>query len=106
MQNSENRVSKFVLDLVNPSSLEATGTLEGDVQLLIHVPDGELMAPTMVGSGSPEVPLDGSRFQTYRFLVPMSHVPTDHVAPRLEPSESSMTIADLTKAIEALPLLN
>ena len=53
-----------------PSSLEATGASEKDVQVMIPVPDEELVAPTMAGLGTPEVPLDESRFEAYRSPAP------------------------------------
>ena len=51
-----------------PSSLEATGTSENDAQVMIPVSDDELVAPTMAGFGTPEVPLDGSQFGPIVFL--------------------------------------
>ena len=51
-----------------PSSLEATGASENDVQIMIPVSDEELVAPTMARLGTPEVPLDRSQFEAYRFL--------------------------------------
>ena len=62
----------------SPSSLEATGVSEKDLQVLMPVSDKELVMPTMAGFGTPEV----------------------------EPSGSSMTTADLAKATEVLTLLN
>ena len=85
----------------NPGSREATGASENDVQVLMLVSDEELVAPTMAGSGTPEVPLDGSRFEAYRFPAPMCHEYADAVPPRPEHSASSMT-----KAMEVLSLLN
>ena len=60
----------------------------------------------MAGFGTPEVPLDGSRFEAYRFPPPTCHEYADAVAPFREPSASSMTTADLAKAMEVLSLLN
>ena len=87
------------------SSLEATGASENDVQVLMPVSDEELVAPTMAGFGTPEVPLDGCRFKAYRFPASTCHDYADAVAPCPEPSASSMTTADLAKAMEVLSLL-
>ena len=89
-----------------PSSLEATGASETDVQVLMPVSNEEVAAPTVAGFGTPEVPSDRSRFEAYRFPAPMCHEYADTVAPRPEPSASSMTTADLAKAMEVLMLLN
>ena len=62
--------------------------------------------PTMAEFGTPDVPLDGSRFEAYRFPAPTCHEHADPVAPRPEPSGSSMTTADLAKAMEVLTVLN
>ena len=83
-----------------PSSLEATGASENDVQVMIPVSDEELVAPTMAGFGTPEVPL------AYRLPAPTCPVYADPVAPRPEPSASNMTTAELAKAMEVLSLLN
>ena len=88
------------------SSLEATGVPENDVQVLMPVSDDELVVPTMAGFGTPEVPLDGSRFEACRFSVPTCHEHADPVAPRPEPSQSSMTKADLASAMDVLMLLS
>ena len=90
----------------NSSGLEATGVSENDVQLLMPVSEEKLVVPTMAGFGTPEVPLDGSRFEAYRFPAPTCHEHADPFAPRPEPSGSSMTTADLAKAMEVLTLLN
>ena len=90
----------------SPSSLDAKGASKNDVQDLMPVSDEELAVPTMAGFGTPEVPLDGSRFEAYRFPAPTCHEHADPVAPRPEPSGSSMTTADLAKAMEVLSLLN
>ena len=89
-----------------PSSLEATGASENDVQPMIPVPDEELVAPTMAGFGTPEVPLDGSRFEAYRFPAPTCPEYAETVAPRPVPSASNMTTAELANAMEVLSLLN
>ena len=89
-----------------PSSLEATGASENEVQVLMRVSDEELVAPTMAGFGTPEVPLDGSRFEAYRFPAPTCPEYAAAVAPRPEPSASNMTTAELAKAVEVLSLLN
>ena len=89
-----------------PSSLEATGASEEDVQVMIPVPDEELVAPTMAGFGTPEVPLDGSRFEAYRFPAPTCPEYAEAVAPRPVPSASNMTTAELANAMEVLSLLN
>ena len=90
----------------SPSSLDATGVSENDVQVLMLVSDEELVAPTMAEFGTPEVTLDGSRFEAYCFPAPTYHEYADAVAPRPEPSASSMTTADLAKAMEVQSLLN
>ena len=90
----------------SPSSLEATGASENDVQVLMLVSDEELLVPTMARFGTPEVPLDASRFEAYRFPVPTCHEYADAVARRPDPSGSGMTTADLAKAMELLSLLN
>ena len=89
-----------------PSSLEATGASKNDVQVMIPVSDEELVAPTMSGFGTPEVPLDGSRFEAYRFPAPTCPEYAEAVAPRLVPSASNMTTAELANAMEVLSLLN
>ena len=89
-----------------PSSLEATGASENDVQVVIPVSDEELVAPTMAGFGTPEVPLDGSRFQAYRFPAPTCPEYAEAVAPRPVPSANNMTTAELANAMEVLSLLN
>ena len=89
-----------------PSSVEATGASEKDVQVLMPVSDEELVAPTMAGFGTPEVSLDGSRFEAYRFPAPTCPEYAEAVAPRPEPSASNMTTAKLAKAMEVLSLLN
>ena len=89
-----------------PSSLEATGASENDVQVMIPVSDEELVAPTMAGFGTPEVPLDGSRFEAYRFPAPTCPEYVEAVAPRPVPSASNMTTAELANAMEVLSLLN
>ena len=76
-----------------PSSLEATGASENDVQVLMPVSNEELVAPTMAGFGTPEVPVDGSRFEAYRFLAPTCPEYAEAVAPRPEPSASNMRTA-------------
>ena len=89
-----------------PSSLEATGASENDVQVMIPVSDEELVAPTMAGFGTPEVPLDGSRFEAYRFPAPTCPGYAEAVAPRPVPSANNMTTAELANAMEVLSLLN
>ena len=89
-----------------PSSLEATGASENDVQVMIPVSDEELVAPTMAGFGTPEVPLDGSRFEAYRFPAPTCPEYAEAVAPRPVPSASNMMTAELANAMEVLSLLN
>ena len=89
-----------------PSSLEATGASENDVQVMIPVSDEELVAPTMAGFGTPEVPLDGSRFEAYRFPTSTCPEYAEAVAPRPVPSASNMTTAELANAMEVLSLLN
>ena len=81
-----------------PNSLEATGAFENDVQVVIPVSDEELVAP--------EVPLDGSRFEAYRFPAPTCPEYAEAVAPRPVPSASNMTTAELANAMEVLSLLN
>ena len=81
-----------------PSSLEATGASENDVQFVIPVSDEELVAATMAGFGTPEVPLDGSRFEAYRFPAPTCPEYAEAVAPRPVPSASNMTTAELANA--------
>ena len=82
-----------------PSSLDATGASENDVQVLIPVSDEELVAPIMAGFGTQEVPLDGSRFEAYRFPAPTCPNYAEAVAPRPEPTASNMTTAELGKAV-------
>ena len=53
--------------VIAPSSLEATGASGNDLQVLIPVSDEEPVAPTMAGFGTPEVPLDGSQFESLSF---------------------------------------
>ena len=89
-----------------PSSLEATGASENDVQVLMPVSGEKLVAPTMAGFGTPEVPLDGSRFEAYRFPAPTCPKYAEAVAPRPEPSASNLTTAELAKAMEVLSLLD
>ena len=89
-----------------PSSLEATGASENDVQVLMPVSDEKLVAPAMAGFGTREVPLDGSRSEAYCFPVPTCQEYAHAFAPRPEPSASSMTTADLAKAMGVLSLLN
>ena len=89
-----------------PSSLEATGASQNDVQVLIPVPDEELVAPTMAGCGTPDVPLRRSRFEAYRFPAPTCPEYAEAVAPHPQPSASNMTTAELAKAMEVLSLLN
>ena len=89
-----------------PSSLEATGASENDLQVMIPVSDEELVAPTMAWFGTPEVPLDGSRFEAYRFPAPTCPEYAEAVAPRPVPSASNMTTAELANAMEVLSLLN
>ena len=89
-----------------PSSLEATGASENEVQVMIPVSDEELVAPTMAGFGTPEVPLDGSRFEAYRFPAPTCPEYAEAVAPRPVPSANNMTTAELANAMEVLSLLN
>ena len=88
------------------SSRETTSASENNPQVLMPVSDEELVAPTMAGFGTPEVPLDGSRFEAYRFPAPTCHEYAEAVAPRPEPSASNMTTAELVKAMEVLSLLN
>ena len=73
---------------------------------MIPVSDEELVAPTMAGFGTPEVPLDGSRFEAYRFPAPTCPEYAEAVAPRPVPSASNMTTAELANAMEVLSLLN
>ena len=73
---------------------------------MIPVSDQELVAPTMAGFGTPEVPLDGSRFEAYRFPAPTCPEYAEAVAPRPVPSASNMTTAELANAMEVLSLLN
>ena len=100
-------LKKIEMDPVRtPSSLEATGASENDVQVMIPVSDEELVAPTMAGLGTPEVSLDGSRFEAYRFPAPTCPEYAEAVAPRQVPSASNMTTAELANAMEVLSLLN
>ena len=89
-----------------PSSLEATGASENDVQVLMPVSDEELVPPTMAGFGTPEVPLDRSQFEDYRFPAPTCPEYAEAVAPGQEPSVSNMTTAELAKAMEVLSMLS
>ena len=89
-----------------PSSVEATGASENDVQVMIPVSDEELVAPTMAGFGTPEVPLDGSRLEAYCFPAPTCPGYAEAVAPRHVPSASNMTTAELAHAMEVVSLLN
>ena len=88
------------------SSRETTSASENNVQVLMPVSDEELLAPTMVGFGTPEVPLDESRLQAHRLPAPTSHEYAEAVAPRSETSASNMTTAEPAKAMEVLWLLN
>ena len=88
------------------SSRETTGASENDVQVLMPVSDKELVAPTVAGLGTTEVPLDGSGFEAYLFPAPTCHEYAEAVAPRPEPSASNMTTGELAKAMEVLSLLN
>ena len=82
------------------------GASENDVQVLMPVSDEELVAPTMAGFGTPELPLDGSQFEAYHFPAPTCPEYAEAVAPRPESSASNLTTAEVAKAMEVLLLLN